>query len=181
MRSYMLIDDFVVISATYLLALDEAALFQVGNDPLHGSLRDTYLQSYLAQRNFWVAKQHHQHVCMIRQEGPLLGLFCSLHTARGSLLHDGLNNHSKILRLAFSAGFSGTNSRRAADFAILIAETQLDSITRHFYSRNRCRNSYRATPPQLDGPTVILRPFLKIWKENPGKRRTAIYDTYFAY
>ena len=40
--------DSVVVLAANLFAFDDAAGFEIGNDPLHGSLGDSYPHRHLA-------------------------------------------------------------------------------------------------------------------------------------
>ncbi len=66
MPKWLLGSDHVVVLAAHLLALDDSARFQIGDDPLHGALGNSYLHRHLAKHQGWISRQEYQHVRMIR-------------------------------------------------------------------------------------------------------------------
>ena len=62
--------DSVVVLAANLFALDNSAGFEIGNDPLHGSLGYSYVLRHLSQHNGWISRQENQYMRMIRQKRP---------------------------------------------------------------------------------------------------------------
>lgn len=61
----------VVILAADLFALEDPAGFEIGDDPLDGSFRNSDLQRHFAKHHRRVARQQHQDVRVVRQESPL--------------------------------------------------------------------------------------------------------------
>jgi hypothetical protein len=61
----------IVVLTADLFAFDDSARFEIGDDPLDGALRDSHLERDFAKHDGRVACQQHEHVRMIRQEGPL--------------------------------------------------------------------------------------------------------------
>lgn len=68
-------EDFVLILAANFLATDKAGSFQVLDDSLHGSLGDADLMGYFAEDLFRLGTEQDQHMGMIGEKRPAMGLF----------------------------------------------------------------------------------------------------------
>jgi len=61
----------VMVLAADPFAFNDPSVFEFGNHPLDRTLRDPNLQGDVAQYHRGIAREKHQHVRVIRQEGPL--------------------------------------------------------------------------------------------------------------
>lgn len=66
------VDDAIAVSATDTFTLDEAAFFQILDDPLNGSLRDADLHGHFTEHRRFVLVEQDKDMRMVRQEGPSL-------------------------------------------------------------------------------------------------------------
>ncbi len=62
--------DSVLVAPTGLIDLDVAEMLQVSKDPAHCPLRDPHFLRNVPHSRLRIVCQGHEHVAMIRQEGP---------------------------------------------------------------------------------------------------------------